>query len=90
MSIREFDEQISTAKINFTKKEDRVKKKSNKGQYKNLIKNKNKQFIALERTLEHLDKILEKTKLNKSMLEELKRDQSEILKEMNKIKNYLD
>ena len=45
---------------------------------------------ALEIILEHLDKILEKTKLNESQLQEFKYDQRQILKEINKIKNYLD
>ena len=90
MNIIEEDRRILKSKTNREKKENKLIKNSDSPQYKKLIKNKNNQYNALEIILEHLDKILEKTKLNESQLQEFKYDQRQILKEMNKIKNYLD
>lgn len=88
--IRINDEKILNEKISKELKELKEFSKKNKNKMNKILDIKNKQVVALESIINHLNTVLKTSSLNESLLEEIKYDEIDILRELDRIKKNLN
>ena len=98
-NINDMEEKLKEHKIKLLKKYKLLNKESNedefyledyKDHFKREKENMKSQIIAFEGISKHLDKLAIKEKSNKDIFQEIKRDQTKVLKEIKKIRKELE
>lgn len=88
--LKNDDNEYFIKKLKKTQYENKLLQKKNKEELNNLLNIKNRQREALDQIFDYLNNITLSNKLLTSQLDEIHSDEIEILKELDKLKNFIN
>ena len=88
--LKNDDNEYFIKKLKKTQYENKLLQKKNKEELNNLLNIKDRQREALDQIFDYLNNITLSNKLLTSQLDEIHSDEIEILKELDKLKNFIN